>query len=74
MEKQRAEVKGKVYKRVLRPLILFGMEMVALPKDEGELGVAEFKIGVTRMDRIRNEPIRGTVQVAALRFIYSFIF
>lgn len=64
-----ARVKGKVYKTVVRPAMLYGMETVALTKrQEAELEVAElrmlrFSLGVTRMDRIRNEYIRGTAQV-----------
>ena len=46
-----------------------GLETVALKKrQEAELEVAEdkmlrFSLGVTRMDRIRNENIRGTAHV-----------
>ena len=64
-----ARVKGKVYKTVVRPAMLYGLEAVALTKrQEAELEVAElkmlrFSLGVTRMDRIRNEYIRGTAQV-----------
>ncbi|KAJ8376011.1 hypothetical protein SKAU_G00065910 [Synaphobranchus kaupii] len=62
-------VKGKVYSRVVRPAMLYGLETVALTKiQEGELEVAElkmlrFSLGVTRMDKIRNEYIRGTAHV-----------
>ena len=62
-------MKGKVYKTVVRPAMLYGLEAVALTKrQEVELEVAElkmlrFSLGVTRMDRIRNEYIRGTAQV-----------
>ncbi|KAK2919151.1 hypothetical protein Q8A73_003522 [Channa argus] len=61
-----ARMKGKVFKTVVRPAMLFGLETVALKKrQEAELEVAElkmlrFSLGVTRMDRIRNEYIRGT--------------
>uniref|UniRef100_A0A8C4NFF6 ribonuclease H n=1 Tax=Eptatretus burgeri TaxID=7764 RepID=A0A8C4NFF6_EPTBU len=64
-----ARVKGKVYKTVVRPAMLYGLEAVARTKrQEAELEVAElkmlrFSLGVTRMDRIRNEYIRGTAQV-----------
>ena len=67
-----AKVKGKVYKTVVRPALLYGLETVALTKrQEAELEVAElkmlrFSLGVTRMDRIRNENIRGTAQVGKL--------
>ena len=64
-----AEVKGKVYKVAVRPAMLYGLETVALTKrQEAEMEVAElkmlrFSLGVTRMDKIRNEYIRGTAQV-----------
>ena len=64
-----ARVKGKVYMVAARPAILYGLETVALTKrQEAEMEVAElkmlrFSLGVTRMDKIRNEYIRGTAQV-----------
>ena len=64
-----ARVKGKVYKVAVRPAMLYGLETVALTKrQEAEMEVAELKmlrfaLGVTRMDTIRNEYIRGTAQV-----------
>ena len=64
-----ARVKGKVYRVAVRPAMLYGLETVALTKrQEAEMEVAELKIlrfslGVTRMDKIRNEYIRGTAQV-----------
>ena len=64
-----ARVKGKVYKVEVRPAMLYGLETVALTKrQEAEMEVAElkmlrFSLGVTRMDKIRNEYIRGTAQV-----------
>ena len=64
-----ARVKGKVYRVAVRPAILYGLETVALTKrQEAEMEVAglkmlRFSLGVTRMDKIRNEYIRGTAQV-----------
>ncbi|KAI5612237.1 hypothetical protein C0J50_0905, partial [Silurus asotus] len=64
-----AKLKGKVYRTVVRPVMLYGLETVALSKrQEAELEVAElkmlrFSLGVTRMDKIRNEFIRGTAHV-----------
>ena len=64
-----ARVKGKVYRVAMRPAMLYGLETVALTKrQEAEMEVAElkmlrFSLGVTRMDKIRNEYIRGTAQV-----------
>ena len=49
--------------------MLYGLETVALTKrQKAEMEVAElkmlrFSLGVTRMDKIRNEYIRGTAQV-----------
>ena len=62
-------MKGKVYKVVVRPAMLYGLETVAQTKiQEAEMEVTElkmlrFSLGVTRMDKIRNEYIRGTAQV-----------
>ncbi|KAK3569040.1 hypothetical protein QTP86_021557 [Hemibagrus guttatus] len=67
-----ARIKGKVYRTVVRPAILYGLETVSLRKrQESELEVAElkmlrFSLGVTRLDRIRNEYIRGTAHVGRL--------
>ncbi|KAF7686886.1 hypothetical protein HF521_015279, partial [Silurus meridionalis] len=53
-------VKGKVYRTVVRPVMLYVLETVALSKrQEVELEVAELKLlrfllGVVRMDRIKN--------------------
>ncbi|KAI5085876.1 hypothetical protein C0J45_23571, partial [Silurus meridionalis] len=64
-----ARIKGNVYRTVVRPAMLYGLEIVALSKrQEVELEVAElkmlrFSLGVTRVDRIRNEFIRGTAHV-----------
>ena len=64
-----ARVKGKVYKVAVRPAMLYGLETVTLTKrQEAEMEVAElkmlqFSLGVTRMDNIRNEYIRGTAQL-----------
>ncbi|KAK3541125.1 hypothetical protein QTP86_015736 [Hemibagrus guttatus] len=68
-----ARIKGKVYRTVVRPAMLYGLETVSLRKRQGsELEVAElkmlrFSLGVTRLDRIRNEYIRGTAHVGRLR-------
>ena len=62
-------MKGKVNKTVVRPEMLYGLEIVALTKrQKAELEVAEvkmlrFPVGVMRMDRIGNENIRGTADV-----------
>ncbi|KAK3560442.1 hypothetical protein QTP86_008437 [Hemibagrus guttatus] len=67
-----ARIKGKVYRTVVRPAMLYGLETVSLRKrQESKLEVAElkmlrFSLGVTRLDRIRNEYIRGTAHVGHL--------
>ncbi|KAK3559069.1 hypothetical protein QTP86_002464 [Hemibagrus guttatus] len=67
-----ARIKGKVYRTVVRPAMLYGLETVSLRKrQESELEVAElkmlrFSLGVTRLDRIRNDYIRGTAHVGRL--------
>ncbi|KAK3558175.1 hypothetical protein QTP86_011873 [Hemibagrus guttatus] len=67
-----ARIKGKVYRTVVRPAMLYGLETVSLRKrQESELEVAElkmlrFSLGVTRLDKIRNEYIRGTAHVGRL--------
>ncbi|KAK3559216.1 hypothetical protein QTP86_005468 [Hemibagrus guttatus] len=72
-QKISARIKGKVYRTVVRPAMLYGLETVSLKKrQESELEVAElkmlrFSLGVTRLDRIRNEYIRGTAHVGHLR-------
>ncbi|KAK3573623.1 hypothetical protein QTP86_029993, partial [Hemibagrus guttatus] len=72
-QKISARIKGKVYRTVVRPAMLYGLETVSLRKrQESELEVAElkmlrFSLGVTRLDRIRNEYIRGTTHVGRLR-------
>ncbi|KAK3569771.1 hypothetical protein QTP86_004190 [Hemibagrus guttatus] len=67
-----ARIQGKVYRTVVRAAMLYGLETVSLRKrQESELEVAElkmlrFSLGVTRLDRIRNEYIRGTAHVGRL--------
>ncbi|KAI5107764.1 hypothetical protein C0J45_1358, partial [Silurus meridionalis] len=64
-----ARMKGKVYRIVVRPAMLYVLETVALSKrQEAELEVAElkmlrFSLGVMRIDKIRNQFIRGTAHV-----------
>ena len=62
-------VKEKVYSSVVRPAMVFGLEMVADTKKQvEEMEVAKMKMlrfvmGVTRKDKITNDYIRGTVKV-----------
>ena len=67
-----ARVKGKVYSSVVRPAMVYGLEIVAITKKQvEEMEVAEMKMlrfamRVTRKDKIRNEHIRSTVKVEQL--------
>ena len=60
---------GKVYKMVVRPAMMYGAETWAVKKaQEKKLDVAEMRMlrsmsGVTKLDKIRNERIRGTAKV-----------
>ena len=62
-------VKGKVYSSVVKRVIVYGLETVAVTKNQvEEMEVAEIKMlmfgmGVTRKDKIRNDDIRGSVEV-----------
>ena len=64
-----ARVKGKLYNVAMTPAMLYGLLTVALKKrQEAEMEVAElkklrFSLGVTIMDKIRNEYTRWTAQV-----------
>ena len=64
-----ARTKGKVYKTVVRPAMLYGMETVpTTKKQEASLEVEELKmlrwaLGVTRLDKIKNKHVRGTAHV-----------
>ena len=61
-----------MYKSVVRPAMLYGMETVPLTERQVEkLEVAELKMvrwamGVTRKDKIRNEYVRGTAKIEKL--------
>ena len=67
-----AKIKGKIYKSVVKPTMLYGMEMVAVTERQiGKMEVAELKmvrweLGVTRKEKIRNEYVRGTAKIAKL--------
>ena len=67
-----ARVKGKMYKNVVRPAMLYGMETVAVTERQvGKMEVAELKkvkraLGVTRKNKIENEYVRGTAKISKL--------
>ena len=61
-----------MYKSVVIPAMLYGMETVAVTERQvGKMEVAELKmvrwaLGVTRKDKIRNEYVKGTAKTAKL--------
>ena len=65
-------VKGKVYQTVVRLAMMYGAETWAMKKaQEKKLYVAEMRMlrwmsGVTKLDRIWNERIRGTTKVGEI--------
>ncbi|XP_067123187.1 uncharacterized protein [Centruroides vittatus] len=62
-------LKGKVYRVVVRPAMLYAIETVSLRKthvkrmEVAEMRMLRWMCGVTRRDHIRNECVRGTVKV-----------
>ena len=67
-----ARVKEKVHSSVVRPAMVYGLEMVAVTKKQAEemevagIKMLRFAIGVTKKDKIRNEYIRGRVKIKRL--------
>ena len=65
-------VKGKVYKTVVRPAMMYGTETWAVKKaQEKKLHIAEMRMlrwmsEVTKLNRIRNEITRGTTKVGEI--------
>ena len=66
------KIKGKVYRTVVRPALMYGAETLTLKKaQEKKLKVAEMRMlrwmcRVTKQDNIRNERIRGTTKVGEI--------
>ena len=66
------ESQWEVYKTVVRQAIMYGAETWAVNKShEKKLDVAEMRMlrwmsGVTKLDRIMNERIRGTTKVGEI--------
>ena len=71
-DKISARLKGKVYKSVVRPALLYSSETWPMKRaQERRMEVAEMRMlrwmcGVTRRDRIKNDYIRGTVKVTEI--------
>ena len=65
-------INGKANRTVIRPAPMYGAETWALNKaQENKLEVAEMRMlrrmyGVTKLDKIRNERIRGTTKVGGI--------
>ena len=65
-------VKGKAYKTVVRPAMMYGADTWAVKKaQETKLDVTEMRMlrwmsGVTKLGRIRNERNRGTKKVGEM--------
>lgn len=54
------------WKVVVRPAMIFGCEVALTKRQETDLEVAEegrFSLGVSRINKIRNDHIRGAAQV-----------
>ena len=66
------KIKGKVYRTVVRPALMYGAETWALKKaHDNKLEVAEMRMlrwmcGVTKLDKIRNDRMRGTTKVGEI--------
>ena len=62
------KINGKVYRTVVRSALIYGAETWALKKaQDNKLEVAEMRMcGVTKLDKIRNERIRGTTKVGEI--------
>ena len=67
-----ARVKSKMYNSVVRPAMLYGMELVALSERQvGKMEVVELKmirwaLEIIRKDKKRNEYVRGTAKIAQM--------
>ena len=65
-------LKGKFYKTVIRPTMLYGTEGWAVKKHYvSKMNVAEMRMlrwmcGKTRRDKIRNEQIRKMIEIAPI--------
>ena len=68
-----AKVKGRLYKTMVRPVMLYGLEAVAVTggqerkMEAAEMKMFRFSLGKTRLDKVKNETIRKTLKVKELR-------
>ena len=66
------KIKGKVYRTVVRPALMYWAETLALTKaQENNLEGAEMRMlrwmcGVSKLDKIRNKRIRGTMNMGEI--------
>ncbi|XP_063534964.1 uncharacterized protein LOC134744947, partial [Cydia strobilella] len=66
------KTKGKVYKTEIRPALTYGAECWALKKvheqkvHTNEMRMLRWAAGVTRLDKVRNEHIRGSFKIAPI--------
>ena len=61
-----AKIKGEMYKSVVRPTMLYGMERQVGKMEVAELKIVRWALGATRKNKIRNEYVRGTAKIAKL--------
>ena len=66
----KVKIKGKVYKTIVRPAMVYGAETWAVKKAHEKMEVAEMKIlrmcGINRLDKVRNEKIRESAEVGEI--------
>ncbi|XP_047475994.1 uncharacterized protein LOC125029859 [Penaeus chinensis] len=68
----KAKLKGRLFKTMVRPAMLYGMEAVAVTKGQerkmeaAEMRMLRFSLGKTRLDRVRNSTIIETVGAGEL--------
>ncbi|XP_039755304.1 uncharacterized protein LOC120630225 [Pararge aegeria] len=66
------KIKGKLYKTAIRPAILYGTECWAATKKHStklhttEMRMLRWSAGVTRLDKIKNEYVRGSYGITPI--------
>ena len=62
-------VQGLLYKTMVRPAMMYGIETVAVTKEQQrrmqvvEMKILRWSLGLTKKDRVKNEEIREKVKV-----------